>query len=156
MILSLVGCTKIYNGTEALIDKVREEIPIANADDAEIKYAGMCGDGDIVLIWYISGNEYQGHTYFPIECEVTGEAEYKFIRSFNIVMDERCSDVCILQWGRGYSFCINNPKCKTIRITDGTGTYDEVIENDCYPYVFYTNGVPSEYVFLDSNGNELY
>ena len=73
-----------------------------------------------------------------------------------IVMDERCSDVCILQWGRGYSFCINNPKCKTIRITDGTGTYDEVIENDCYPYVFYTNGVPSECVFLDSNGNELY
>ena len=54
MILSLVGCTKIYNGTEALIDKVREEIPIANADDAEIKYAGMCGDGDsthLVYFW---------------------------------------------------------------------------------------------------------
>lgn len=154
-VLGLVGCSKTYDSTDAFIEKVRKEIPIAEADTIEIQYAGMTAKDDVVLLWYISGNEYQKHTYFPIECEIKGEAEYKFVRSFNIVMEDRCDEVGILQWKRGYSFCINNPDCKTVRITDDAGTHDEVIEIDSYPYVFCTQGLPLEYVFLDTDGNEL-
>ncbi len=155
LVFSLSGCGEIYDSTDDLIEKVREEIHLANAETVEIKYAGTCGNGSTALIWYIAGNEQQGYTYFPIECEIIGEASYKFVRSFNIVIDDRCEDVGILQWGNGYSFCVNNPECEAIRITDGSGTRDEVIPFDCYPYIIYTNEVPSEYIFLDAEGNEL-
>ncbi len=152
LIVSFAGCAKIYESPEALIDKIREEIPLADAEKTEINYAGMSKSGDFALLWYISGNEHQSHSYFPIECEITDDGEYKFVHSFKIVMD-RLSDVGILQWNDGYSFCVNNPNCKAIRITDNSGTYDEII--DSYPYVFYTKGYPSEYIFLDAEGNEL-
>ena len=154
-VLGLVGCSKTYDSTDALMEKVRQEIPLAEADTVEIRYAGMTAEDDAALLWYISGSEYQAHTYFPIECEIIGESEYKFVRSFAIVMEDRCGDVGILQWRRGYSFCINNPDCKTVRLTDDTGAHVEMIEIDSYPYVFYTRGLPSEYVFLDADGNEL-
>ncbi len=154
-LMALIGCSETYDSTDALIEVVRREIPLAEADTVEIRYAGMTARGDTALLWYISGSEDQNHSYFPIECETRGEAEYKFIRSFHIIMDDRCADVGILQWGKGYSFCINNPACKAVRITDEAGTYEEVIEKDAYPYVFYTRGLPTEYVFLDAEGKEL-
>ena len=36
-----------------------------------------------------------------------------------------------------------------------TGTHEEIIEKDAYPYVFYRSSVPSEYIFIDAEGNEL-
>jgi len=58
---SLMGCTKIYHGTDELMEKARQEIPISDADTIEMRYAGMCGDDDRAIAWYISGNEYQAH-----------------------------------------------------------------------------------------------
>ncbi len=152
---ALAGCGQIYGNTDYLIEKVREELPLADADTVEIKYAGTCGKGNTALIWYITGNENQAHTCFPIECKIIGQASYMFIRSFNSVIDDRCSDVGILQWKDGYSFCVNNPECKTVRITDSNGTRDEAIPFDCYPYIIYTEEIPTEYIFLDAEGNEL-
>ena len=58
---SLMGCTKIYHGADELMEKARQEIPISDADTIEMRYAGMCGDDDRAIAWYISGNEYQAH-----------------------------------------------------------------------------------------------
>ena len=153
MVVALCGCQKTLKGTDALIEKAREEIPIADAENTDIAYAGLCGKDDLALIWFVSGNEYQTHYYLPMECKVVGKDEYAFERICNPM--ERGLDIAVLQWQGGYSFLVNNPNCKTIRITDNSSTQDIVIEKDVYPFVYYNNLLPSEYLFLDAEGNEI-
>ena len=153
VVIVLCGCQKTLKGTDALIEKATEEIPIADAENTDIAYAGLCGKEDLALIWFVSGNEYQAHYYLPMECTVVGKDEYTFERVCKPV--ERWLDIVVLEWQGGYSFLVNNPNCKTIRITDNSGTQDIAIEKDVYPFVYYNNLLPSEYLFLDAEGNEI-
>lgn len=150
----LVGCTKIYKGIDELIEKAREEIPISDADTVDMQYAGMSVFEDEALVWFISGNEYQSHEYLPMEVEIKGEDEYIFLRIYRPLVG-RGDDIALLNWNDGYAFCINNSKCASVMITDETGTHEEIIKNNSYPYVFYNSSIPTEYVFLDKDGNEL-
>ena len=78
----LVGCSKTYHGIDELIEKAREEFPISNADTVDIQYAGMCGEDNKALAWFISGDEYQVHHYLPMEIEIKGNgANYTFIHT---------------------------------------------------------------------------
>lgn len=153
MAIALCGCQKTLKGTDALIEKAREEIPVADAENIDIAYAGLCGKEDLALIWFVSGNEYQAHYYLPMECKVVGKDEYTFERVCKPL--ERGMDIVVLEWQGGYSFLVNNPNCKTIRITDNSGTQDITIEKDVYPFVYYNDLLPSEYLFLDAEGNEI-
>lgn len=155
--LSLVGCQKTIKGTDELIEKAREELPISDADSIEVQYAGMCAEGDKALIWFISGNEYQKHYYLPMECEIVGEDEYTFTHTYKPM--DRADDIAVLEWQGGYCFLVNNPICHTIKITGNVGgvgnTTDVTIEKDAYPYLYYYELLPTEYIFLDADGNEL-
>ena len=153
LFVSLCGCQKTLKGTDALIEKAREEIPIADAENSEINYAGLCSKDDSALIWFISGNEYQAYTYLPMECNVVGKDEYTFERTYKPM--DRGEDIAVLEWKGGYSFLINNPDCKTIRIIDNSGTHDIAIEKDVVPFVYYHALLPNEYYFLDKDGNQL-
>lgn len=144
---------KIYRGTDALIEKAREIIPISDADTTEIAYAGLCTKDDKALVWFISGNEGQDHYYLPIEFTIVGKDAYTYVHAYRSL--ERGPDIAVLLWQRGYAFLINNPDCRTIKIIDEGETILEEIKPDCYPYVFYYDDVPSEYYFLDSEGNEI-
>lgn len=152
-VFGISSCQKTLKGTDALIEKAREEIAVADAENIDIAYAGMCSKDDLALIWFISGNEHQAHYYLPMECTIVGDNEYIFERICNPM--ERGMDIAVLQWQGGYSFLVNNPNCETIRITDNTGTKDISIEKDVYPFIYYSNLLPSEYVFLDAEGTEL-
>ena len=55
---SISGCTKTYKGTDELIEKAREEIPVSDADTIDMQYGGMCTVDDTALVWFISGNQY--------------------------------------------------------------------------------------------------
>ena len=57
MAIALCGCQKTLKGTDALIEKAREEIPIADAENTDIAYAGLCGKEDLALIWFVSGKK---------------------------------------------------------------------------------------------------
>ena len=150
---SLVGCTKTYKSTDELIEKAREEIPIADADMIDMQYGGMCAIDDMALVWFISGNKYQAHYYLPMEVKIKGEAEYAYVRTYKSVSP--LTDIAVLNWNHGCAFIVNNPNCASVKITDKTGTHEEIIEKDAYPYVFYCSSVPSEYIFIDAEGNEL-
>ena len=153
---SLVGCSKTYHGTDELMEKAREEIPISNADTVDIQYAGMCGEDNKAIAWFISGDEYQAHYYLPMEIEIKGNgANYTFIHTYK-PMTDRAKDIAIVNWNRGYAFLINNPEVATVSITLENGeVIEEVIQKDTIPYVFYVSSIPSEYVFLDINGVEV-
>ena len=153
ILLCLCSCSKTLHGTAALVEKAREELPIADAESIELRYAGQCVKDETALVWFISGNEYQSHYYLPMECEIIGEDAYKFARTYKPI--DRGGDIAVLQWQGGYAFCINNPECALVRITDGTGTREERVEKNACPYIFYNSLIPAEYLFLDSQGNEI-
>lgn len=150
--LAMVGCGKTYHGTDELIEKARKEIPIADAETTDIAYVGMSANGDKAIAWFISGNEYQAHYYLPLEFEVVGEDTYKFVRTYKSM--GQADDIAMLLWERGYCFLINNPKCVEVEIYNNDGSLHRVsIENDSYPYLFYWEEIPSEYSFIDKDGN---
>lgn len=144
---------KVYRGTDALIEKAQEVIPISDADITEMVYAGLCAKDDKALIWFISGNEYQPHYYLPMECTIVGNNAYTYDCVFKPL--EQGKDLVVLPWQRGYSFLINNPDCRTVKIIDEGETILEEMKLDCCPYVFYYDAVPSEYYFLDGEGIEI-
>lgn len=150
---ALLGCQNSLKGTDALIQKAREEIPISDAETIAIQYAGCCGDGDAALLWFVSGDEYQSHYYLPMECAVVGEGEYTFQRTYQPI--EHSRDIAALLWNRGYAFLVNDPRCATIRITDEEGTQDIAIGQGAYPYLLFWETIPTEYQFLDADGNEI-
>ena len=41
LLFSLSGCQKVMKGTDDLIEKAREIIPVADAENIEITYAGL-------------------------------------------------------------------------------------------------------------------
>ena len=47
---------------------------------------------------------------------------------------------------------INNPKVSTVRVTLQNGEITEEIVREI-PYVFYVSSFPSEYLFLDAEGD---
>lgn len=44
LLFTLLGCQKVMKGTGALIEKAREIIPVADAENIKITYAGLIGD----------------------------------------------------------------------------------------------------------------
>lgn len=132
------------------MEKVSGVISISKSDEIIISHAGLYKNGK-ALIWFVSGNEYQAHYYLPMECTIAGKDKY--VRIYTPV--ERGTDIVVLEWLKGHAFLINNPNCVAVRIAGEAGTLDEKIEKDSYPYIFYYNGMPSEYAFLDADGNEI-
>ena len=104
------------------------------------------------MAWFISGNEYQAHYYLPMEVEVKGDDKYSFVRTYK-PMNGETDNIAILNWNGGYSFVVNNSDCASVKITGENGIYEEKVKE--VPYVFYYPSIPSQYVFLDSDGNEL-
>lgn len=142
-----------YTDIASLAEKAREEFPIADAESIDISYAGQIKKDDKVLLWFISGNDHQSHYYLPMECTLVGENEYKFERTYKPMI--RSSDIAVLEWNRIYVFAVNAPTCKSVHIEGESGVVDENLKDKSYPYVFYYNGLPTEYEFFDADGQKI-
>ena len=154
LLSALYGCEKTMRGTDELISKAREVIPVAEAETIDLAYAGLCAKDDKALIWFISGNEYQSHYYLPMECKIVGQNEYTFEHAHKPM--DRGTDIAVVLWDGGYSFLVNNPKCTEISIIDSEGTRDIPIEKEAYPYIYSMEQPTSfEYYFLDAEGREI-
>lgn len=151
-ILSLVGCKKTATDNEGMLKIAREEIPIASADTIDIQIIGSIDKDESRLVCFMTGNEYQGHSYFPIEFKITRNKKYEFFKVYK--MGDRGMDIYVELWKDGYVFIVNNEACKNIQLTLSNGN-KELVEVDEYPFLLYTDEIPSEYNFLDIDGNEI-
>lgn len=159
IVICIVGIFAVQSskivGDEGLIAKARKEINNAEADTIDIVIAGKSTITDnlktVHLFWFVTGNEYQANTPHPIEFVDIGNEEYEFVHSYNPI--PRGQDCYALPWHSGYSFFVNNPKCKTIVIDDITAVKE--IEVTEYPFIYQNDLLPREYLFLDENGNEI-
>ena len=137
-------------GYDGLIAKARKEIKnLAGVESVEMVVAGKStGDNNRHLFWIITGNEYQSHSYYPLEVIENEKGEYEFVHLHNVA-HQRGQDIYFEYLGWGYSFIINNPKCKSIMLGDTIVPVTEI------PFVYYCRFVPNEYYFLDADGNIL-
>ena len=156
LIAGLCACNRTVTGYDGLIGKAREEINMADADTIEITIAGTTDTGRRSLVWFITGDQYQAHEYFPMEFEIAknDNSKFKFVKAYKAL--DRGTDIAVLQWNNGYCFLINNENCKTLKISEADGS-TESIEVSKYPYWDYYESAQSnfEYQFLDENGNEI-
>lgn len=151
-LLALSGCRETIKGNNGLIEKAREEISISNADTVDITIAGCSSVANNNLVWFISGNDNQAHTYTPIEFSITDTDEYRFIKTYKPI--ERTPDIAVLLWNEGYSFLINNISCGYIRMEYSSGSIKDIAV-ESIPFVYYSDEIPTEYSFLDTDKNPL-
>ena len=154
VVVCLIGAYAVQSskivGEDGLIAKARKEIKnLAEVETIEMTIAGKSTiENNKHLFWIITGNEYQMHRYYPLEVIEVDNEEYKFIRVHHSIV-ERGQDIFFARFGGGYSFMINNPKCKSIMLGETIVPVTEL------PFVYYCRFVPNEYYFLDADGNIL-
>ena len=137
-------------GEEGLITTARKEIRnLAEADTIEMQIVGKSTrDRNRHLYWIMTGNEYQAHCYYPLEVIEVEKGAYKFVHLHN-GGHQRGQDIFFEFFGSGYSFMINNPKCKGIVIGETLIPVTEI------PFVYYCPYAPNDYYFVDEDGNRI-
>ncbi len=152
IIVFTIQSSKIV-GYDGLMAKARREIKnIAGIDTIEMVIAGKSTvNGIDHLFWFITGNEYQMHRYIPMEFTELENGKYKFVHKYPGL--QRGQDIFVEEWKGGYSFIVNNPKCKSISIWGYKG--EEQVTVDKIPFVYYYPLLPGEYAFYDEDGEEL-
>lgn len=153
---ALSGCAgeQLYDVPDGLAEKAREELPLSDADTVELRYGGMTVGSSHARAWYITGDEYQAHYYLPMEVELKSDDKCAFSRSYK-PMTGYAKDVAVVNWRGGYAFLINNPDCAVLRISGESGECEEHISSESLPYIYYYPAVPTEFGFLDADGNKL-
>ncbi len=155
--LPLFGCsTNTYRGTNALMEKARQELPLADAGTIDLTCAGLCGTEDTAIAWFIAGNAHQARYYLPLEVEIKpGRAEYVYLHTHKPLTD-RAQDVAVVILSQGYAFLIHNPAVASVKMTTPDGEIlEETIPKKAIPYAFYVPFAPVEYIFLDAQGNTV-
>jgi len=150
LFFAITGCYGKIEGTQGLLETARTEIPIANADDIQLEIVGSAISGERELFWFVSGNENQEHSYFPIEFKRFENEKYSFVKSY--IPNERADGICTLLWNDGYCFSVDSPNCQYIVISDGS-VNTKCIEVTSIPFVCFVDFIPQEYSFVDYDGN---
>ncbi len=153
ILLTLCGCKAEVVGHDGLIEAARKEIPLSGIEDLEILIAGSVDKGDRSLVWFITGNEYQAHGYYPMEFEVDEKQNdhFRFVHAYNAY--ERGTDMVSYPW-EGYCFLVNNEACKTISLTYEDGRTGEIAVEQL-PFLYHTSEQVQSYFFLDGEGKAL-
>ena len=153
-VLLFAGCTQKLSGEAAVIDAAREDIPISDIENMDVEIVGRMEQDGKALFWLKTGNEYQAHSYFPVEVEILEEDVYKFSKVHRSAM-ERGEGAYAFLWHSGeYVFLVDNEDCAYILLRDDKGN-EEKIEVTEIPFLYHHNGTPAEYGFYDRNDEEV-
>lgn len=150
--LLLGGCKKTATDGGDMIKIAREEISVADAEKIDIQIIGSVDKDESSLVCFMTGNEYQSHSYFPIEFEIISREKYEFVKVYKML--KRGMDIYVEEWKDGYVFIVNNDACKNIQITTIDGER-QLVEVGNTPFLFYFEAIPAEYNFLDIDCNVL-
>lgn len=149
------GCGHAVIGHDGLIERARKEISVSSAETIEMKIAGSVDIDNSSLVWFVTGNEYQAHAYFPMEFDVdkNKKDKFRFVRAYQAM--DRGENIAVVEWKNGYSFLVNNDRCTSVTIGDRAGKKEEIKVDGVLPWLYFCETIPAEYVFLDADGNEL-
>jgi hypothetical protein len=155
LLFTISGCGgSTIEGYDGLIEKARKEISLADIENMDIQIAGTTDVDGYSLVWFVTGNEYQKHSYYPMEFQIVGENsnKFKFVKAY--MARDRGQDIAAYPWN-GYTFVINNQDCLKMVLTYEDGTTEEFEITDSLPTVRSTSITPKSYAFFDVYGNEI-
>ncbi len=147
----LAGCgKKIANTEDEMLEIIIKELDL----DIDINLIDIIDLNDRVLVCYMTGDEYQVHTYGYAEFKKDNN-RYEFLNTHSTI--ERGVDLRSAQYLKSYFFIINNEKCQylSIRIQDGR---EKMIKVDKIPFIYFFEDALNdnfEYLFLDENRDVL-
>lgn len=151
LIVSLVGYSeKTAANEEEMLGIITKELDL----DVSVQRIDTIDLDEVVLVSYMTGNEYQAHTYGYAEFEKHKD-NYKFIRTYSMM--ERGMDLSSAMYNDSYLFVINNDNCRSLWIGFESGQ-EESITIDKIPFVYFLDDTLNsnfEYQFLDKNGEEI-
>lgn len=122
--------------------------------DVSIQRIGTIDLDEVVLVSYMTGNEYQAHNYGYAEFEKHKD-NYKLIQTYSMM--ERGMDLNSAMYNDSYLFVINNENCKSLWIGYESGKEESIVV-DKIPFVYFlenTSNSNFEYRFLDKNSEEI-
>ena len=151
-VTAVISFGGVIEGEEGLIEKARKEIPVAEADTIDLVIAGEVTDGDEILVWFKSGNEYQNNRYTPIAFTALGDDKYRFEKTYKPI--DRGDKTAVVYWKDNFVCCIDNPNCRALEITYQDGSKNRIPVDET-PFVYSTRIFSGEYIFVDENGNRL-
>lgn len=70
----LSGCMRSVKTEAEMIDLVREEIPLSDAETVQMQSAGRIDMDDQTLLIIKTGGEYNKHSYFPVVFDKKGSS----------------------------------------------------------------------------------
>lgn len=153
VLLLLTGCVQKASSTDEIINIIRKEIPISDANTIYIETIGSVEKDDSVVYCFKTGDKSQSHSYFLAEFKKASE-EFEFVSMVSSA--ERGADILVSHWNDYYIFIIDNINCKSIEIKPEA---ENIILFDvsALPFVTYYELTQSfEYNFLDANGIPIY
>ncbi len=146
----------IIRGTDELIEKAQEVLPVSQTQLESISYVGLIGNDDDVLIWFISNNEYGSQDYWAINCKIAGRNAYMYVDWKRPI--EYKKDIVSTLWEGNSVFLINDTDCVAIQYTDNEGkvVYEDKIQEGSYPYLYEERDFSGKIDFIDSTGKPLF
>lgn len=148
--LTLVGCgVRTANSEEEILRIITQDLDL----EVSVQIIDTIELDDVILVCYMTGNEYQALTYGYAEFKKQKNG-FEFLRTYSMM--DRGMDLRSARYNDSYLFISNNEKSQTLRIRFKDGK-EEMISVDRIPFVYYLeNAINIEYHFLDKGGKELY
>ena len=157
------GCSATAMDEAQMLELIRSELPLTEADTTPLVVMGRVDSGTQTLLVVQTGGEYNAKSYFPATFRRQGDS-YVFEHLARSGMYNCGPDLYSYPWQDGYVFLSMNPDCAAIRIVlDGEEQHIEVTETPFFhhePDLFVSTDTAEEshvleYAFLDADGNEL-
>lgn len=125
-------------------------MPFENIENMDNVIAGSTDADGYRLIWFVTGNEYPQHNYFPMEFKIINDNKLEFVKAYK----SYDQDMAVCHWN-GSVFLVNNASCRKIVINYEDNSSEEIDITDKLPFLYPISVIPKSYRFLDENGNEI-
>lgn len=149
-IISLIGCgIRTANSEEEILGIITQDLDL----EVSVQIIDTIELDDVILVCYMTGNEYQSHSYGYAEFKKQ-KSGYEFLRTYSTM--DRGLDLRSARYHDSYLFISNNENSQTLRIRFNDGKV-EMIPIDKIPFIYYLENASNlEYHFLDKSSKELY
>ncbi len=123
-----------------------------NPEDYSFEIMGSVQERDHALyLFKVSRESSLDNEYLALDFRII-DSKYHFYHKYWPKEMQGSNDILVIwNWQDRYIFFVNDSRCKSIRLFDGT-TYKD-IPVDKYPYIHSSDRFFSGYSFVDENGN---
>lgn len=116
MVLVVILAAIVLGSRSQILDQEGLTARAGEELGGDVQYLSKAEQGGQALFWFFSHTE-EGRDYLCLDCQQR-EGGYQILRTLRPQVDTQAVVHC--KWGDDYAFVMDNPACKTFRLTDGS------------------------------------